>query len=258
MRILRRAAAKGVMMPKLGSLAGAVVGVLLGICLMGAHLGVAVAGTAPTAASTSLAAAAPCETGSRLVSGFDQTDVDTQRGLRADVFAGSGFECRRSGSLIVIGPQNEPDDFQFYEFGWSLGHVCGRSSTNSSPLLYIKFSRIGEATFCAPLDGFSLARDSTNKLRASDINGNTVWGGYVDGTSIDPSELNLDFSSGQARTLAERYTLQDTNFNVFHDIQEYHDGNDWSQFDDVRMRKNTDPGFNFIRQSPNDHKVANP
>jgi hypothetical protein len=181
------------------------------------------------------------------------------RGARGDIFAGSGWECRRASGFIMIGPANTASDAQFFEFGWSLGHVCGRQSTNSSPLPYIRWSEDGVGpNFCNPLDGFSLAQDSTQKMRASDINANTTWGGYIDGIEINGSVKDLDFSRSEGRTLVVAYAPPDANYGVFHDLQEYHDDNQWSQWDDVRERRNSDPVYRFDRQSPNDHRVVNP
>jgi hypothetical protein len=60
-------------------------------------------------------------------------------------------------------------------------------------------------------------------------------------------------------TNAERDNDGDSNYAWFKNLDEEHQGNGWTDFDNVRSRNNSyDPDYIFVRVSADEHRVKMP
>ncbi len=102
--------------------------------------------------------------------------------------------------------------------------------------------------------GLNIGAGVYRHFRLSDINGNTVYGGYID--ADEKMVVNTTFSQGVGLTNGERDNPTDSAYSSFKDLDEYHDGNGWSNWDNVARFADTDPNFDFQRLAPNWNRVA--
>lgn len=173
----------------------------------------------------------------------------TMRGVRAHMYASKGAHCQRVSSIAVEGAGGGT-----FEFGWLRGW-WGPSSCQgvdhdhyySHPTLFnVRVTNAGHYScrFWAhrhPSDG------SFDTYRASDANANTYWGCRFNGISLQPHGVNMDFSEGTGVVNMERGNQHDGGYADWTRISEYHDGNGWSYFDNVRKYYDIDPDYHFHR-----------
>lgn len=190
------------------------------------------------------------------VEGQDYGDT-TQRGIQAKVWGASTYFCLRVSSMQVNGPHDgENNDRQFVEWGWILGWGCDGNYHTNPTLFYTWNNWNGGSYHCAVTTQTVVASGSSYRLlRLSDINGNTVWGGYTESTTEQWSK-DLDFSYGRSLINGERDNTGDIADAHFSAITEYHDSNGWSNYDNLVTRYDNDPGFKFVRVSANEGRVS--
>lgn len=206
-----------------------------------------VVGWAPAAmllVAVSAPAEAACTSGSdygSIANVEGGTATATSNGTRSTVWVGSGpTNCQRISSVYV---QDAPAGI---ELGWVLGYSTCTGLTYTQPTMFWGYRTSSGAANCGV---WSARKPSTNQfhvLEVSDTNKNTVWGMYLDGTSLAGSGINLDFAQGISFTGMERGSSADSGDARWYELNEYHQGNGWTRWDSP-YGSDHDPQWNWRR-----------
>jgi len=135
-----------------------------------------------------------------------------------------------------------------FEFGYLIGYSnCpgfqGHYYVHPHRFWWAMYST-GAFRGCGVFSG-SVPEGTYQTFRGSDENGNYYWGAWYNGTNLQPSGVKLDFNQGMNGAGMERALSSDSGYSRFNQLSEYHDGNGWSYFDDLRVGVNRDPSYHF-------------
>lgn len=183
------------------------------------------------------------------------TQSDDSRGTRSNVWIVDGAQCQRISSIYI-----QPPAGGGYEFGYLVGYSSCAGYTGkfySEPVLFFtSFTSNGQKQ-CAVWQHRDVVPGQYDYLRASDVDGNTYWGGYFNGFEMQPNGVNLDFAKGFNYAGAEQGDANDNGFARFNDLDEYHDGNGWSNWDDFQVDSfaSSNPGWRWNRLTDNSASI---
>ena len=150
-------------------------------------------------------------------------------------------QCQRINSLYVQTTQGG-----YFEFGWVIGwsNCAGfRNQFYHEATPFAWWTNNSGATGCRVFENRNPDGDQYHNFRVSDLNSNTYWGSWLNGSELQPSGVNLDFSQGLGAVGMERGDAGDNGYTRFLNLTEYHDGNQWSQWDNLVQNVDTDPGY---------------
>lgn len=85
------------------------------------------------------------------------------------------------------------------------------------------------------------------QFRVSDTNANTYWGSYFRGDELQPNGVNMDFARGFSGAAMERGHGKDAGFTRWNKLNEYHDSNGWTRWDNATLGNDADPKFEWNR-----------
>lgn len=172
----------------------------------------------------------------------------SSRGTRADVrvIVNDDVVCQHISSLFVWSGRGGA------EFGYVLGYsncsgYTGTFYTNAKPFIYVR-TAAGTQQGCKVFTGRNLTQGSYQTMRISDINADYRWGPWLNGEELLPGTAGylLDFNEGMNGFGMERGNAPDPGYSRNNDLEEYHDGNNWSLWDDVRLNGANDPDYKFM------------
>lgn len=171
----------------------------------------------------------------------DGTTANDLRGLRSDVWVASGAECQRVSSVYVFSPTHNG----FYEFGYVVGWSTCSGNHYSNATVFSVWKPNSGSGDCTVWGGTHPSSGVFHHFRGSDVNANTHWGGYLDGTAFQPDGVDLDFARGFGGVNTERGHPDDSGFAEFDNIEEYHDGNGWTVTNDLDQVVDIDPDYHL-------------
>jgi hypothetical protein len=171
----------------------------------------------------------------------DGSTSDDLRGLNSDVWVAASAECQRISSVFVFSPSYNG----FYEFGYVLGWSTCSGNYYQDPTVFSVWEPNSGRIDCTVWGSNHPSDGQTHNFRASDVNANTYWGGYLDGDALQPDGVNLDFARGHGGINMERGHPNDSGYADFQDIEEYHDGNGWTFTDDIDETVDIDPDYHL-------------
>ncbi len=189
---------------------------------------------------------------------FTVTEAGTDGdGTRADVwFTGSNMQCQKISTLGVYSPTGNG----FWEFGWILGW-WGPSSGDRYlvPTMFaVGHNSTGASVYEHVWTGRTPTPGKFHNVRASDLNENTYWGGFVDGDGgFDPA-ANMDFANGSPYVNWERGHPDDEPAGgEFKSIEEHtgSPGNEIWNYTDSLSGAGDDPEYDLTIDT-NDHHVT--
>jgi hypothetical protein len=184
----------------------------------------------------------------------DGSTSNDLRGIKADVyFPNPPPDCQRISSLYVFSPTRNG----FFEFGIVMGYsTClGTSSVELGNSVFSAYKPNSGGGDCQVWRGDGAGAGIFRNLRASDVDGNTMWGGYVDGQALQPYGIDLDFAHGFGGVNVERGNPQDQGHAEFQQIYEHHASNGWTYTDDLSTYRNIDPDYHPVIDA-NEHHVT--
>jgi hypothetical protein len=174
----------------------------------------------------------------------DSTSDDI-RGTRSSVYVGDNpTSCQRISSIYVKSPSFNGS----FEFGWVMGYSNCTGNTYVHPhSFYWAVQASTGAITCGVWTSHLPTEDAYSTFRASDIDANTYWGSYFNGTSLQPNGVNMDFARGHSVTGMERGATADSGFARWNNLEEYHDANGWTNWDNASQWVDRDPAYHFHR-----------
>lgn len=165
-------------------------------------------------------------------------DYTTSSGTMADMWVPAGpTTCQRVSSIYVTTGLSRG----FFEFGVILGYSACNGVTYTVPRLFYWATNSSGQRKCGILPG-QLAERQYDTFRASDLNRNTVWGGWLNGVELQPDGVDLDFSAGFSSVARERQ-LVDNGFAKWTNLKEWHPTNSWTLWDDGTCLAESDPDY---------------
>lgn len=177
------------------------------------------------------------------------------QGARADVwFPSAEMDCQRINSMGVYSPTFNG----VWEFGWVLGWSTVDDQRHLEPTMFAvgSLDSNGNIVYRKIWDGRSPAPARFHSIRASDLDADTYWGGYVDGDGGFDPVANLDFSEGYAAVNWERGHPDDEPAGgEFQQIEEHtgRPGN-WNFTNDLRNVDGPgDPEYKVVIGTSNHH-----
>lgn len=172
---------------------------------------------------------------------------DNSRATRSKMFVGRGpTPCQRITSLYVYSPTFNGG----FEFGWVIGYSnCSGVTYRRPTLFYWAYLNTGERKGCHVWGGRHPKGGRYYRFRVSDINANTYWGSYYRGNALQPHGVNMDFARGWSGAAMERGGRRDHGQTRWNLLNEYHDGNRWSRWDDADLAADRDPRYRWRRIS---------
>lgn len=176
-------------------------------------------------------------------------------GVRSNAKVGESAQCQRINSLFVWGNGGT----SLYEFGYSIGWIscfndgAGSFEYHSNPTLFAVAFESDGTRFCKIWSNSSHpVAGGTDGFRASDENENTYWGGWWNGTQMQPDGWNLDFAQGYGGVNTERANPADNGYAKFADIHEVINQT-WSPTDYMARVFDYEPTYHLER--PNGYTV---
>jgi hypothetical protein len=171
----------------------------------------------------------------------DSTSDDI-RGTRSDVQTPAGpTSCQRISSVYVQTAAGGG-----FEFGWVIGYSNCSGSTYAHPHLFYWGQYANGTHTCGMLSPVP-SEGTTHSMRVSDTDGNTYWGAYYQGTQLQPNGVNMDFAKGFSIVAMERGGSNDSGAARWNNLEEYHDGNAWTNWDNASNGGDYDPAYHFNR-----------
>jgi hypothetical protein len=157
------------------------------------------------------------------------------------VIVNDDVHCQHISSIYVR------NGFGGFEFGYVVGYSnCpgyrGTFYVNPKPFFWAVDSGGGFAG-CRVWTGRSLDQGTFQDFRSSDINADYYWGSWLNGEELQPNGVLMDFSRGKNGFGMERGNPGDDGYSRFNELNEYHDGNGWTRFDDLRLLVDNDPKY---------------
>ena len=128
--------------------------------------------------------------------GADYTGL---QGVRSQILAVQDVECQRISTIYVASPTGNG----FFEFGYVLGWSTCDWSLHSTPTVFSAWKANNGSSACTMFN-YNPIVQQWDTYRASDVNGNTYWGGYFNGIELQPQGVNLDFNQGSGGINVER------------------------------------------------------
>lgn len=181
------------------------------------------------------------------------------RGVRVHMYASRGAWCQRISSIQI----NAVGGVGFFEFGWIRGWWGTDSCSGvdhdrfyTRPTLFNERRTRSGHYSCSFWPNRHPGSGSIDVYRASDVNANTYWGSFFNGTELQPQGVDLDFSHGFGLINMERGGPSDAGWADFLKINENHRMNGWSYFDNVREYYDVDPDYHFKRFNPHHGKMV--
>jgi hypothetical protein len=171
----------------------------------------------------------------------------TSRGTRADVrvVGNSDVVCQHISSLFVWNGNGGA------EFGYVIGYsncagYTGTFRSNAKPFIYVRTAS-GTQHGCKVFTGRNLPQQTYQSMRISDKNADYRWGPWLNGEELLPGSQGyvLDFNQGMNGFGMERGNPPDPGYSRNNNLEEYHDGNGWSPWDDLRKNSASDPDYKF-------------
>lgn len=175
---------------------------------------------------------------------------DHSNGTRADVwFPHADAACQRISSIGVVSATGNG----VWEFGWVLGWSTVDDQFHPVPTMFCNSrNTLGDRGGFKVWDNRNPSRGDFHQIRASDLNSNTFWGGWVDGNGgFDPA-VNLDFSEGTTYVNVERGSSADGFGSEFKSIEEH--GSNWNDTDNLTSH-GWDPDWRSV-VDPNEHHLT--
>lgn len=173
---------------------------------------------------------------------------NNSRGTISSMLVASGpTPCQRISSIYVQTAQGGS-----FEFGWVIGYSNCTDRTYSAPTMFCWARNNDGSRRCGVWGARPLAQGQWDTFRVSDTDANTYWGSYINGESLQPAGVNMDFSQGYSITAMERGASTDSGRARWHNLSEYHDGNGWSSWDNAALGRDADPDYFLQRLSAND------
>lgn len=183
-------------------------------------------------------------------------DYTSLRGVPADEWIVSAVNCQRISSVWIEETVNHNGYFQFgYVVDWSNGD----RAWHSEPTLFASWSKASAILArCRMWPTIHPATGQTDNFRASDVNGDFVWGGRWNGTEMQPGSqgITLDFTTGLGVINVERGADNDDGYSHFTNVDENHPGDGWTNFDDLDRKSNTNPDCHLSITEPNEGEVV--
>lgn len=212
---------------------------------VGACMGLAL--SVPIAASPASASTA-CMTQNYHVQAEDNdSSAYHTSGIRGDTWVPSAVSCQRVSSFAVWGPNNSSISPQFVEWGHVIGNTIW-GTYESTPQLFLAWSQYGQANPYYWTNGANISTtEQLHNFSLQDTNLNTGWGGYYEGAEKYP--VDVDFWYGDAITNGERKNTNDRGRADFLNLDEFHEANAWSNFDNVGQNYDNDPDYKYVRVS---------
>lgn len=173
-----------------------------------------------------------------------QSFSDNSRGTRSSMKINKGAWCQRVSSISIY----RSGGGGYFEFGYVIGYsTCsGYTGTfRSKPtLFYWSVTNAGRVR-CKVWGQKHPIPGQYDRFQVSDVNANTYWGSYWKGNALQPNGVSMDFADGLNLINMERGHIKDSGNARFNSLTEYHDGNGWSRFDNLRRDSDSDPDYHL-------------
>lgn len=173
----------------------------------------------------------------------DGASADQLRGVRSDVWVVNGAACQRISSVIILSPSFNGH----FEFGYFRGWIQGCEGTAhfDRPTVFAHWNPNTGSTGCRVFEAQHPSDNQTHLFRASDVNADRLWGGWLDGDELQPNGVELDFTRGWGVINTERGHPNDSGSAEFSNIEEYHDSNGWTYTNGLQPYYDRDPDYHL-------------
>jgi hypothetical protein len=121
--------------------------------------------------------------------------------------------------------------------GWS---NCTRKYYQNPTLFYVSRTDSGLSR-CHVWEDRHPRSGQYDYFRVSDLNANSYWGSYFNQEELQPNGIDMDFSRGFNGIGTERGHSNDSCYARWSDLQEYHDSNGWTTWNDPSPGVDRDP-----------------
>lgn len=146
-------------------------------------------------------------------------------------------QCQRINSVYVQTVQGGS-----FEFGWVIGWSSCTDEYYHEATAFAWWVQNTGARGCRVF-----ARKPTggqhHNFRSSDLNSNSYWGGWLNGDELQPNGVNMDFTQGIGAIGMERGDDADSGYTHFRNMDENHDSNGWTQWNDLSPNLDFDPDY---------------
>lgn len=217
----------------LGSLA---LTVSVGVVLVSSQSADAAAHAQPTCTNTEAGA----------ISGRQVDDYTrTSGGTRADVrvIVNDDVVCQHVSSLFVW------NGLGGAEFGYVIGFsnctgYTGSFYENAKPFFFVRTAP-GTQEGCKLFGGINLPQGTYQSMQTSDQNGDKRWGPWLNGEQLLPGDQGyvLDFNQGMNGFGMERGNGPDPGYSRNNNLEEFHNSNTWTLWDNISQNANSDPRY---------------
>lgn len=196
------------------------------------------------------AEAASCSTEYGLAAFEDVStpQFDDSRATASDMWVnGVPKACQWVSSIYVLSNQGG------FEFGYVMGDMYCHGThfflTHPTLFYYAKYAS-GSLAGCGTLPG-TVTSGNFYKFRASDLDANYQWGGWLNGAELQPAGVGLDFNHGASYVARERRAGDPSGYAQWKNLQEWHAANHWSYWDDADCLSEDDPTYYCHRLAAN-------
>jgi hypothetical protein len=94
-----------------------------------------------------------------------------------------------------------------------------------------------------------------HNFKLSDENANSWWGAWLDGNSLTPNGIDLNFTQGFNLVSMERGMPADSGSAKWISIQEFHDGNQWTYWDNATRADLVPDDPDWVTRIINSHEA---
>lgn len=164
------------------------------------------------------------------------------RGTIASEYIPAGpTDCQRVSSVYVQTAVGSG-----MEFGAVVGYSNCSGSTYAHAHLFYWAQYSNGAHSCRVFSQLP-NEGAYDTMQVSDTNANSNWGVAWNSTNLVSDSINMDFTQGYSLTGMERGGSTDSGYARWVNLQEYHDGNGWSLWDNASLNSDTDPAYHYSR-----------
>lgn len=140
-----------------------------------------------------------------------------------------------------------------FEFGWIIGwsNCAGyRTQFYHEPTAFAWWTNNNGTGSCRVFETRTPSAGNYHQFRASDVDNNSYWGAWLNGVELQPNGVNMDFTQGLGAIGMERGDDADSGYTSFRNMQENHDSNGWTAWNNLSLNRDLDPDYRLRRDAP--------